>query len=176
MHTEFTVKIFVFYCFMILDVSLNSVGNFMSMKKGYVDENSVNPNHNDSLGEIMAIIFHALQVVIQLSILFWVFFLLWRTFPFRFGLIWKLIKEFPLLMTVVLLNVVMLIAERFIKLWLQFLGNEKLTIYDLYDSWYYRVLYYVRNMLTPIAYGVCLKTSIAVGDPDLYKPYKWINH
>ena len=126
----------------------------MSLKAGYVSPNSVNPNFNDKLGELLAIIFNGLQVVIQLSVLFWVFFLFWKTFPFKFGLIWSLMKEFPLLMTVVLFNIVFLIGERFSKLWLQFLGNEKLSIYDLYDSWYYRVAYYVRNMITPIAYAV----------------------
>ncbi|CAI2382088.1 unnamed protein product [Moneuplotes crassus] len=161
---------------MIADIILNSFGNFMSMRRGYVDDNSVNPNYDDKLGEILAIIFHGLQVIIQLSILFWVFFLFWKTFLFQYGLILSLIKEFPLLMTIVLFNIVFLIGERFSKLWLQFLGNDKIAIYDLYDSWYYRTAYYIRNMITPIAYGVCLKSSITVGDPDLYKPYKWIRH
>ena len=139
---------------MIFDVVLNSLGNFMSMRKGYVSENSANPDFNDKLGELLALIFHIVQVVIQLGVLFWVFFLFWKTFPFRFGLIWALMKEFPLLMTVVLINIVFLIGERFSKVWIQFLGPEKMSIYDIYANWYYRVAYYLRNLLTPIAYGI----------------------
>ncbi len=161
---------------MIADIILNSFGNFMSMKDGFVSPNSVNPDYNDKLGELLAIIFHGLQVIIQLSILFWVFFLFWKTFLFQYGLITRLIAEFPLLMTIVLFNIVFLIGERFGKLWLQFLGNDKMEIYDLYDSWWYRVPYFVRNLITPIAYGVWLKSSITVGDPDLYKAFKWIRH
>uniref|UniRef100_A0A7S3J7L7 Uncharacterized protein n=2 Tax=Euplotes harpa TaxID=151035 RepID=A0A7S3J7L7_9SPIT len=120
---------------MILNVIFNSVGNFMSIQGGYVDANSALKDHNESLQKIIALVFTALQIVIELCILFWLFFLFWKTFPFRFGLVGTLFKEFPLLMSIVLINIIFVVAERFTKIYLQFIGRDKLTIYELYDNW-----------------------------------------
>mmetsp|Transcript_24522 Transcript_24522/g.28203 ORF Transcript_24522/g.28203 Transcript_24522/m.28203 type:complete len:140 (+) Transcript_24522:86-505(+) len=139
---------------MILNVIFNSVGNFMSIQGGYVDANSALKDHNESLQKIIALVFTALQIVIELCILFWLFFLFWKTFPFRFGLVGTLFKEFPLLMSIVLINIIFVVAERFTKIYLQFIGRDKLTIYELYDNWGYRIAYYVRNLITPIGYAI----------------------
>ena len=56
-----------------------------------------------------------IQVVMHFSFIFWFFFLIWKTFLFKFGLVGRLMKrEFPILM-VVPLNFIFFIIETFLR-------------------------------------------------------------
>ena len=146
-----------------------------------LDDESIEPGSAyDDLDEgayaLSAIIMTIIQLVIQFSILLWLFFLFWRTFPFRFGMVYMLFKEFPLLLSVAIFNIAFLVGERLTKGYFQIIKSDRDSLHRVYEYWGYRIIFVIRNFLTPIAYGVCLKSSITVGDPDLYKPYKWIKH
>jgi hypothetical protein len=100
----------------ILDVGFNSIVLFCDMQSDLSSQPGVN-NINTGLMSILAIIFIALQLILHLILIFWYFFLVWKTFPFRFGLLKKLmLEEFPVLL-VVPLNFLLFVAERFLRLY-----------------------------------------------------------
>ena len=58
---------------------------------------------------------YRLQVVMHFCFIFWFFFLIWKTFLFKFGLVGKLMKrEFPILL-VVPFNFVFFLIETFLR-------------------------------------------------------------
>jgi len=103
--------------FMILfDVVINSIVLFCDMQSDLSSNPSKN-NVDTGLMRILAIVFIALQLLLNLILIFWYFLLVWKTFPFRFGLLKKLIlEEFPVLI-VVPINFILFVAERFLRLY-----------------------------------------------------------
>lgn len=106
--------------------------------------------------------------------LFWYFFLVWRTFLFRFGLMKQLlIKEFPVMLFVPL-NFGLFLADRLVRL--QCIAFTKdWDILTLYDNWYYMLVFWVRNVTVVFMFAASLKAAIQVGNPAYYKPAKWLS-
>ena len=69
-----------------IDVCCNSFVLFCDMESSLPKPPGVN-NVDPNLMFILAIVLIALQLILNLILIFWYFFLVWKTFPFRFGLL-----------------------------------------------------------------------------------------
>ena len=79
----------------------------------------------------------SLQAIIHFCIIFWYFFLVWKTFLFRFGLLERLSREFVIL-KLVPLNFVIFVVERVFRLYVTLFivdDNERLNIATIYEDW-----------------------------------------
>jgi len=56
-----------------------------------------------------------IQLAVYIALLFWFFFLIWKTFPFRFGLLGTLIKELPVVGAVPIILVIF-VVEKFLRI------------------------------------------------------------
>ena len=115
----------------------------------------------------------SIQVGLQLTLLFWYFFLVWKTFPFRFGLLRQLIvEEVPVIMFVPV-NFILYFSERLLRLhYIEW--NKYDDIVSLYDNGVYMAVFWARNLFSVFMFAVSVKSVIQLGHPDYYKPSKWL--
>lgn len=117
-----------------------------------------------------------LQALVQICYMFWYFFLVWRTFLFRFGLLGKLLKhEFPVTLFLPL-NFLLFLIERGIRV-VTLLGinpDAKADISSIYDVWYYQIAFWLRNIALILFSAYSIKAAIQIGQPKYYKPQKWL--
>ena len=45
--------------------------------------------------------------------------------------------------------------------------------YTIYDNGLWQVFFWVKNIVSLVAYASCIKTCIFVMHPSYYKPYRW---
>ena len=88
-------KIISFLVFCTVDLSISCYIVFIDMGDSLASENSENAPFSSEKGN--ALIMTAVQFILRFCLIFWYFFLIWKTFMFRFGLIKKLLREFPIL-------------------------------------------------------------------------------
>lgn len=100
---------------MTIDMVCNSWIMFCDMDSGQVADPTKISKSARNADKILVFVLSGIQVVLYLALLFWFFFLIWRTFPFRFGLIGRLIKEVPIVVLVPIIMAVLLI-EKFLRL------------------------------------------------------------
>lgn len=50
-----------------------------------------------NLDKILVFALTGIQACLYFALVFWFFFLIWKTFPFRYGLLGNLMKEVPIL-------------------------------------------------------------------------------
>mmetsp|Transcript_1345 Transcript_1345/g.1377 ORF Transcript_1345/g.1377 Transcript_1345/m.1377 type:complete len:130 (-) Transcript_1345:35-424(-) len=113
-----------------------------------------------------------LQVAMQFCLIFWFFFLIWKTFLFRFGLLNILItKEFPILILVPL-NFAFFIVETLLRPY-YCSGGKQETVITLYTVPVYQVFFWIRHALSLFLYAGGIKAAIYIGHPSYYKPQKW---
>ena len=81
-----------------LDLFSNSNTMFLMFFNTPIDpKNEVNRGYHN----VMLFVYSGICIFAQFLLIFWVFTLMWKTFPFRNWLIWMLFsKEFPLLMLI----------------------------------------------------------------------------
>ena len=169
--TTITKNIVGFLAIMTVDIVLNSIVLFQDMWSNLPNPPSDN-QINRGLAMVLAIVGSSLQVILHLILIFWYFFLVWKTFPFRFGMLKRLLwSEFPVLMFVPL-NFVLFVAERGYRL--SKLIPIKADIVTLYDDPIYLVLFYTRQVVALIIFAASIKAAIQVGHPSYYKPTKWL--
>ena len=82
---------------MAADLYMSSLVMFSDMDSGQVASNQSYNGHNTKRDRNDVFIVSGVQVVLYLVLLFWYFFLIWKTFLFRFGLLGQLIKDFPVI-------------------------------------------------------------------------------
>ena len=88
-------KIVSFLILMILDIFISCYILFVDLGGKLGSDNNVNapfPGEKD-----IGIILSGVQLVFHFCLIFWYFFLIWKTFMFRFGLLKKLAGIFPIL-------------------------------------------------------------------------------
>ena len=138
-----------------IDVCCNSFVLFCDMESSLPKPPGVN-NVDPNLMFILAIVLIALQLILNLILIFWYFFLVWKTFPFRFGLLKKLLtKEVPVLL-VVPLNFLLFISERFYRLYCLYIITDlaqRNNVVTLYSNPIYMTLFWVRNIFAVFMYA-----------------------
>lgn len=100
---------------MTVDMVCNSWIVFLDMDSKQVANPSQITNSQVNADKITVFVLTGVQVVMYLALMFWFFFLIWRTFPFRFGLIGRLLKEVPIVILVPVIMVIFLV-EKFLRL------------------------------------------------------------
>merc|ERR1719458_802121 len=90
-------KLITFLVLMLIDIFFSSYVIFIDMSKKLGSNKNVNAPFNKDGDATMATIFSGVQVLVHFCLIFWYFFLIWKTFMFRFGQIRKLVKFFPVL-------------------------------------------------------------------------------
>jgi len=125
--------------------------------------------------KILAQIFIALQLILNLILIFWYFFLVWKTFPFRYGLLKKLIlEEFPVLL-IVPINFILFVAERILRLYyLTWTKEVRSNVVTIYVNPVYMPVFAVKNVFAVVMYAFSIKAAIEIGHPKFYKPAKWL--
>ena len=88
-------KIISFMIIMTLDIFLSCYIIFIDMSDYLASEN--NPNAPFSSQSDQFFMLSGAQALLHFLLIFWFFFLIWKTFMFRFGLLRKLAGMFPIL-------------------------------------------------------------------------------
>mgnify|MGYP006922980497 CR=1 FL=1 len=88
-------KIISFLILMLLDIFLSSYIVFIDMSDYLASDK--NPNAPHAGQETDFFMLSGLQAILHFCLIFWFFFLIWKTFMFRFGLLRKLAGMFPIL-------------------------------------------------------------------------------
>ena len=88
-------KIISFLILMTLDVFFSSYIVFIDMSDYLADDK--NPNAPFSSQAMSFFMLSGVQAILHFCLIFWFFFLIWKTFMFRFGLLRKLAGMFPIL-------------------------------------------------------------------------------
>ena len=141
------------------------------------------PNHptkvDASAVSLFLIIGSAIQVILHLMLVFWFFFLVWKTFLFRFGMLRRLLfSEMPVLLFVPL-NFLLFLAERILRIYYLTIdkaddGSHLWTVVSIYRNWVYMIVFWCRNLFVVFFFAAAIKAGIQVGHPSYYKPQKWL--
>lgn len=100
---------------MSADVICSSYLMFCDMdSKQVYSKLSVN-NHNIGLDKILVFVLTGIQAALYIALVFWFFFLIWKTFPFRYGLLGNLMKEVPILVATPIF-IVLYLVEKFLRI------------------------------------------------------------
>lgn len=168
-----TSRIVPLIAIVTLDMATQILALFSAMDNDSLKDAESRQGDDHSLTTTMAFAAAGGQAACQIALLFWFFFLVWRTFLFRFGQLKQLLtKEIPvvLLMPVNFLTFALVNYVRF-----QFLMiSGKDDILTLYTNWIYLVALVIRIFFSLYYYGACLKTAVQIGHPSYYKPGKWL--
>ena len=90
-HT-LTWKMGFFFLLMVCDIGFTCGVCFTDTYTDIVDDKeSINGGFNQEGALAFVVVASSLQVGIQLTLIFWYFFIVWKTFPFRFGLVRELV-------------------------------------------------------------------------------------
>ena len=127
-------KLSWFLVFMGLDIGITSYTCLLDVHAGF---KTTNRDVNTGFMQVLMWITTSLQAIIHFCIIFWYFFLVWKTFLFRFGLLERLSREFVIL-KLVPLNFVIFVVERVFRLYVTLFivdDNERLNISTIYEDW-----------------------------------------
>ena len=155
-----TNKVMLLFIIVSLDALLHCAAIFCDMNSelGLVDEDSPSGG-NKNLPFYIGLVCAGLQVVLQLSLLFWYFFLVWRTFLFRFGLLRQLIvTELPIMLYIPV-NFLIFIADRILRFQGIFFTKDY-DIMTLYENWWYQIAFWLRNISLIVIFSGTLKAAI----------------
>ena len=89
-------KIVSFLVLVLLDIGFSSYIIFIDISKKLASSKNVN-EHDVNSEVTIAIILSGVQLLVHFLLIFWYFFLVWKTFLFRFGKLSKLSSQFPIL-------------------------------------------------------------------------------
>lgn len=108
-------RMWAFLIIMSADVICSSMLMFYDMdSKQVVSKESMN-KHNVKLDKILVFAFSGICAALYIALLFWYFFLIWKTFPFKFGLLGTLIKKVPILVATPFF-IALFFVEKFLRI------------------------------------------------------------
>ena len=81
-----SAKIVALFLIILIDSICEYFANFVDYQTLFVSENAIN-TVNEKIYTISGLIANTIQFITQVSLLIWIFFLFWKTFLFRSGLI-----------------------------------------------------------------------------------------
>lgn len=165
-----TWKLGVYMILIFGDIGLQCGVYFADMMTGVPsDTGSINGPFSESMTYFFVLSASSLQVAIQLTLIFWYFFLVWKTFLFRFGLLKQLILyETPVVMFVPI-NFALYFIERGLRLY--YIRWSKINnMIDIYDNTLYMIAFWIRNLFVVFMCAASIYAAIKIGHPSYYKP------
>ena len=78
-------KIVSYLALMSLDIFFSTFIIFLDLSKTLASDKNVNAPFNSDGDASMVAILSGIQMVVHFLLIFWYFFLIWKTFMFRFG-------------------------------------------------------------------------------------------
>lgn len=166
---SFSRKLLVFYSFIALDIGFNYFSYYIEIKKP--SDSTSSDDYDYGQGQLLSFAVIGIQAVLQILVCCWIFLLIWRTFLFRYGLIGLLCREFKVLFIMIPINFLLFGAEKAYRL-LLLMGDE-----DAISIWQapgYEIVYWVRNLFMLGYYFMMIEYSLLLGEPQYYKPQKWL--
>mmetsp|Transcript_29118 Transcript_29118/g.52094 ORF Transcript_29118/g.52094 Transcript_29118/m.52094 type:complete len:178 (+) Transcript_29118:2292-2825(+) len=168
--SSFSRKIVVFYSFIALDIGFNYFSYYIEIKEP--EDSTSSDEYDYGQGQILGFAIIAIQAILQILVCCWIFLLIWQTFLFRYGLIGLLCREFKMLFIMMPLNFVLFGAEKAYRL-LLLMGDEDAI--SIWNAPGYQIIYWVRNLFMLAYYLMMIEHSLLLGEPQYYKPQKWLN-
>jgi len=92
-----TRKLVTFLILCIIEVALSVFVHFIDLSKSMGSDKNPNKPFNPGNENTLVIFMTGAQTILHFILIFWYFFLVWKTFMFRFGMIRKLADIFPIL-------------------------------------------------------------------------------
>ena len=182
-RTSHVVKTFCLVALMILDLYFSFhilyVDASRSLEDGY---NGVNNIDFSAEARGLSYVIGA-YFVVQLMLIFWLFFSVWQTFLFKFRA-GDLCYQFSSLFMFFVLNFAFFIVEIVIYIIrVTDVGNSAtLTLYSMWKDTIYVVFFWIRrvgiliiNVVMVGFYGFAFTANIDLGHPYYYKPQRWIS-
>ncbi|OMJ80332.1 hypothetical protein SteCoe_19430 [Stentor coeruleus] len=164
---SFSVKLLTFYLVLLADVGTNCFSYYVQV----VEYSDFDTSYNDQDKESqMGLIILAVQGVLQLIIICWIFLLVWKTFLFKYGLIGILCGEFKVLFISLPIHLLLFGLEKGLRFVLA--SNEGPI--KLWDHPGYEIVYWVRSIFMVYFYLLLFELSLDLGDPVYYKADKWL--
>ena len=114
--TSYSIKLIALYILMLADLYLFVHIIYVDFSKELQDSNSLNEleAENEALAGVCL---NGVHFIIQIALVFWFFFAIWKTFLFRFGLLWQLfIKSFPIFTLLLIFNIIFFLVEKTIRM------------------------------------------------------------
>jgi hypothetical protein len=163
---SYSRKLILFYCILFVEIVLNYFVNHMDFA---LSGESKYSSESDLMASYVLL---SVQGVIEIIICCWIFFLIWQTFLFRFGLMGMLCKEFKYLFVCIPIHIILFLIERGVRLYLSFVdGHDAISIWEQPG---YLILYWIRHIFLVFFYVVLIESSLMLGDPEYYKAKKWL--
>ncbi len=114
---SYTWKIVIFYILMIGDIYISYHMLFIDFDDSVRDNQNVNKDdRDDEQDKVGGFFLNGLQALIQIAMFFWFFFLIWKTFLFRYTLMKALCKEFVFFFILLPINFSVFFVERMLRL------------------------------------------------------------
>ena len=108
-------RMWAFLIIMSADVICSSLIMFCDMDSRQVLSKASVNKHNIKLDKILVFVFSGICAALYIALVFWYFFLIWKTFPFKFGLLGTLMKKVPILIAMPFF-IVLFFAEKFLRI------------------------------------------------------------
>jgi len=162
---SYSRKLVMFYILILLDVVGNSYSYFTELGT----PGSIKYTSTGDLYFALAIF--GIQIFLLVMTTCWVFYLICRTFLFRFGLLGILCREFKLLFSSIPVNILLFLAEKGLRYYLLVAVEDTISIWD---NPAYVIVFWVRSVFMVYYYLLLVETSFDLGDPQYYKPHKWL--
>ena len=167
-------QLVAFFFMMFIDVALSCGVIFCENYTDIIsDSESINGGFKQEQALVFNVVASSLQVGLHLTFLFWYFFLVWKMFPFRFGLVKELIMKDAQVLLFVPLNCLLYFLERGVRLhYIQWTKQNNIS--TLYDNGVYMLVFWPRHLFLVFMMGWSIHTAIRLNNPVYYKPGKWL--
>lgn len=163
---SYSRKLIFFYLILFVEIILNFFVNHMDFALSGESKYS-----NESDLQVSYVLL-SIQGAIEIIICCWIFFLIWQTFLFRYGLIGMLCREFKYLFISIPIHLILFIVERGVRLYLSFVEDE--DVISIWEQPEYLVFFWIRHIFLVFFYVVLIESSLMLGDPEYYKAKKWL--
>ena len=149
---SYSRKLLVLYFLLFSDIFCNTFIVFCDFTEGLNEKYSKNTAAEN--GMMIGQLLNVLQCVFQLGLIFWFFFLIWKTFLFRFGLLGMLFREFRTFFLLLPANFTMFLVERLYRM----VRYNYIYIY-IYSITLWNSLMPLQKMLSPFGMILIMLSS-----------------
>ena len=171
--TTLTTKVFIFLFLIFADICLSCGTLFADAYSTQPQEDSINAPFDKTRSFTFLAAASSIQVGLQISLIFWYFFLVWKTFLFRFGNLYDLLFKEMRLLWFVPVNFVLYFAERLLRFhYIEW--SKHSDVVTLYDNGIYMCFFWLRNLFSVVMFAFSIKAAIQITHPSYYRPGKWL--
>ena len=171
--TTLTNKVSTFLVLIFADICLSCGTLFADAYSAQPQEDSINAPFDKTRSLTFFATASSIQVGLQISLIFWYFFLVWKTFLFRFGNLYDLLFKEMRLLWFVPVNFVLYFIERLLRL--HYIEWNKISdVVTLYNNGTYMFFFWARNLFSVVMFAFSIKAAIQITHPSYYRPGKWL--